>query len=119
MPLFKIVVSIKKMIIKQKQEKFFKIIKVISTVLIASAIAWELANIYTTFTNKKMPTNLSFIFWIGRFALLAHLIEAIAAGVYAPSKKKAPIQYATYTFFVGTLGLLELFAEKEKDLTNQ
>jgi hypothetical protein len=104
--------------IKQNQEKFFNIIKVISTVLIASAIAWELANIYANWANQKIPSNLSFIFWLGRFALVAHLIEAIIGGVYAPSKSKARIEYATYTFFVGTIGLLELFREKDKNLTN-
>jgi tellurite resistance protein TehA-like permease len=106
------------MIIKQNQEKNFNIIKVISTVLIASAIAWELANIYATLVNQKMPSNLNFIFWLGRFALVAHLIEAIIAGVYASSKGKAQIEYATYTFFVGIVGLLELFREKDKNLTN-
>ncbi|WP_392530624.1 hypothetical protein [Nostoc sp. C117] len=104
---------------KQNKEKLFTIIKIISTILIASAIAWELANIYATWVNQKTPSNLSFIFWLGRFALLAHFIEAIVATVYAPSKRKAPIEYAIYTFFVGTVGLLELFAEQEKDLTNQ
>jgi len=41
--------------------------------------------------------------------MTCHFIEAIVAAFYAPSRKKMPIRYATYTFFVGTIGLLELF----------
>ncbi|NDJ23629.1 hypothetical protein GS682_18695 [Nostoc sp. B(2019)] len=102
--------------IKQKKKKLFTVIKVISIFFIASAIAWEVGNIYATLTNQKLPNNLNFIFWIERFALVAHLIEGIAAALYAPSKRKDSMQYGTYTFFVGTIGLLELFEEKNSNL---
>ncbi|WP_017747601.1 hypothetical protein [Scytonema hofmannii] len=53
---------------------------------------------------------LSTVFLVERFAVTIHFIEGIIAAFYAPSRKKVPIQYGTYTFFVGTVGLLELLA---------
>ncbi len=102
--------------LKQIKKKVLSVIKFISTILIISAIGWELGNIYAALNNQKMPISLNFIFWIGRFALVAHLIEGVIATVYAYSKKKAPIQYGVYTFFVGTVGLWELFTESNEDL---
>ncbi|OUL26518.1 hypothetical protein [Nostoc sp. 106C] len=96
------------------KEKISPIIKVISTVLIASAIGLELWNVYAVTNNIQVPSSLNPIFWIERFAVSCHLIEAVIAAFYAPSRKKMPIQYATYTFFVGTVGLLELFDKKDK-----
>ncbi|OUL25739.1 hypothetical protein BV372_27680 [Nostoc sp. T09] len=96
------------------KEKISPIIKVISTVLIASAIGLELWNVYAVTNNIQVPSSLNPIFWIERFAVSCHLIEAVIAAFYAPSRKKMPIQYATYTFFVGTVGLLELFDKKDE-----
>lgn len=93
-------------------KNLFPFIKVVSTVLIASAIGLELWNIQGTITNSHLPSSLNPVFWIERFALTAHLIEAAIASYYAPTKNKMPIKYGIYTFFVGTVGLLELF---EKD----
>jgi hypothetical protein len=104
------------MSLKQIKKKALSVIKFISTILIISAIGWELVNIYAALNNQKMPSNLNPLFWLGRFALVAHLIEGIIATVYASSKKKAPIQYGIYTFFVGTVGLWELFTESNEDL---
>ncbi|MBH8556052.1 hypothetical protein I8751_27680 [Nostocaceae cyanobacterium CENA357] len=104
------------MSLKQIKKKVLSVIKLISTILIISALGWELGNIYAALNNQNMPSNLNFIFWIGRFALVAHLIEGIIATVYASSKNKAPIQYGIYTFFVGTVGLWELFIESNEDL---
>jgi hypothetical protein len=94
--------------------KIFHIVKVISTLLITSAIGLESWNIYAVLTNNNLPSSLNPIFWIERFAITSHFIESIIAAFYAPSKNKRPIQYATYTFFVGTIGLLELF-DQEND----
>lgn len=91
-----------------------KIIKIISTILITSAIGLELWNIYAVLNNNQIPTSLNPIIWLERFALTAHLIEATIAAVYASTKNQMPIQYGTYTFFVGTVGLLELFAKEEE-----
>ncbi|MEH2303814.1 hypothetical protein [Nostoc sp.] len=95
--------------LKLIKRKVFTLVKITSTVLISSAIGLESWNIYALITNSNIPSSLNPIFWIERFAMTCHFIEAIIAAFYAPSRKKMPIQYATYTFFVGTIGLLELF----------
>ncbi|HEY9634751.1 MAG TPA: hypothetical protein V6D14_15215 [Coleofasciculaceae cyanobacterium] len=56
-----------------------------------------------------MSSSLSSIFWIERFAIFIHLVEGVIAASYAPSRKNMPIKYGIYTFFVGTVDLLELF----------
>lgn len=91
-------------------------IKVISTIFISGAIAWELWNIYAVINNISIPSSLNFIFWIERFAVTAHLIEAVIAAVYAPGKGKAPLKYAVYTFFVGTVALMELFNKQDNSI---
>ncbi|MBR8835326.1 MAG: hypothetical protein DSM106950_15190 [Stigonema ocellatum SAG 48.90 = DSM 106950] len=100
--------------IQQIKSIFFPSIKVISTIVIISALIWEIGNIYATFTDLKIPSSLNPIFGIERFALSAHLIEAIIAAFYASSKGKSSIRYATYTFFVGTVSLWELFDSELK-----
>ncbi len=99
---------------KDTKSKTFRIIKIISIVLITSAIGLELWNVYALLNNSKLPSSLNPIFWIERFAITIHFIEGVIAAAYAPSRKKMPIKYGTYTFFVGTVGLLELF-EKQDD----
>ena len=84
-------------------------IKVISTILITGAIALELGNLIAFFIGDPLPSSLAPIFWVERFAVGAHLIEGAIAAIYAPQKQKMPLQYGTYTFFVGTVGLWELF----------
>jgi uncharacterized protein with PQ loop repeat len=91
------------------KKSIFPFVKVISIVLITSAIGLESWNIYAVLTNSNVPSSLNPVFWIERFAMTCHFIEGIIAAFYAPSRKKTPIQYAIYTFFVGTIGLLELF----------
>ncbi|MBD2724859.1 hypothetical protein H6G96_00630 [Nostoc sp. FACHB-892] len=98
--------------LKSIKKDIFAFIKIISIVLITSAIGLELWNIYAVITNSNLPSNLNPIFWIERFAMTSHFIESIIAAFYAPSRQKIPIKYATYTFFVGTIGLLELFAQE-------
>jgi hypothetical protein len=89
--------------------KLYSFIKVISVILITSAIGLELWNIYSLITSSTIPSILHPVFWLERFALGSHLIEGLIAASFAPSRKKMPLQYGTYTFFVGTVGLLELF----------
>ncbi|WP_414550538.1 hypothetical protein [Anabaena sp. CCY 0017] len=95
------------------QKTLTTMIKVISTVFMSCAIGWELWNIYAVMNNLSIPSSLNFIFWIERFAITAHSIEAVIAAFYAPKKQKTPIKYAIYTFFVGTVALIELFAKEE------
>lgn len=90
------------------------VVKVISTILITAAIGLELWNIYRVLTHNQIPSSLNLIVWLERFALTAHLIEAAIAAFYASTRNKIRIKYAIYTFFVGTIALLELFAKKEE-----
>ncbi len=83
-------------------------IKVLSTIFISSAILWELANLYGRLNGWDFSNQLNWIFLLDRFALISHGIEAIIAAYYARLKNLNPYQYSIYTFFVGTLGLLEL-----------
>ncbi|MBP5973227.1 hypothetical protein HW132_10900 [Brasilonema sp. CT11] len=97
-----------------QNNNIFTFVKVLSTVLITSAIGLELWNIYAVLTNTKVPSSLNPVFWIERFAVTIHFLEGVVAAFFAPSRKKTPLQYGIYTFFVGTIGLLELF-QKEDD----
>jgi len=101
------------MISQSRKQSVFSLIKVISTVLIASAIALELGNIYAITTNIKVPLSLEPCFLIGRLAMAIHFVEGVIAAFYALSRKKTPIKYGVYTFFVGTVGLLELFSQDD------
>ncbi|MFM7407867.1 MAG: hypothetical protein ACKO3K_14735 [Cuspidothrix sp.] len=89
--------------------KLFPIVKIISIPLITSGIGLELWNIQTVLTNSQLPTFLNPALIIAHLALSAHFLESIIAAYYAPSKNKISFQYAIYTFFVGTVGLIELF----------
>ncbi|HIK30837.1 MAG TPA: hypothetical protein IGS17_11485 [Oscillatoriales cyanobacterium M59_W2019_021] len=82
-------------------------IKVLSTVLITGAIALELWNLYTH--GFEQFDRFQPLIGFERFALLAHLGEGAIAAFYAPRKGEKPIRFAIYTFFVGTIGLFELF----------
>ncbi|NRB08150.1 MAG: hypothetical protein HRU34_13830 [Richelia sp.] len=77
-----------------------------------SAIAVEIWNIYTVCAHVEMPNKISSLFWLERLVVTAHLMEALVAAYFASKKDKSLVKYATYTFFVGTVGLLELFSSK-------
>ncbi|MBN3945718.1 MAG: hypothetical protein HWQ38_04210 [Nostoc sp. NMS7] len=98
--------------LKFNSRNIFTFVKVLSTILITSAIGLESWNIYAVITNSNLPSSLNLIFWIERLAMTSHFIESIIAAFYATSRKKMPIKYAIYTFFVGTIGLLELFSQE-------
>jgi hypothetical protein len=91
------------------KEKTFTAIKIVSTCAISGAIGLELWNIIAIFTHQLLPDLLNTIFPISRFALVAHAIEGAIAAAYASSKHKLFLRFGIYTFFVGTVGLLELF----------
>ncbi|MDJ0845085.1 hypothetical protein [Crocosphaera sp.] len=90
------------------------LIKIVSTVLISAAILWELGNVYAALNHWQLSDNLTWIFWIDRIALISHGIEGIIAAYYARLQQKNPFQYSIYTFFVGTVGLLELKIGQEE-----
>lgn len=89
-------------------------IKILSTVLMICAIGLEIGNIYAVLNQITVPSSIKPIFWIERVAVLAHLVEAIIAAFSAASKDKIWYKYSVYTFFVGTIGLMELF-DKENN----
>lgn len=96
------------------KENLTRPIKVLSTVLITGAIALELTNLYAqSVSGIPLPgldvPGLDVVFWIGRLALVAHGIEGAIAAILAPARSQNPLQYGIYTFFVGTVGLAELF----------
>ena len=97
------------MILKDKKRRFYTLIKIISVILITSAIGLELWNAYALLTNTNIPSSIQPFFWIERLAITIHLVEGVIAAYKAPSRNEMPIKYGTYTFFVGTVGLLELF----------
>ncbi|MGJ5672398.1 MAG: hypothetical protein ACR9NN_02035 [Nostochopsis sp.] len=99
--------------LKLKNQYLSNLIKVVSIILMTSAIALELGNIYALLHNFHLPSSLSPIFWMGRFAITAHLIEAAIAVFFASANNKIPIRYGIYTFFVGTVALLELFDKED------
>ncbi|MGK7940610.1 MAG: hypothetical protein AB4062_10775 [Crocosphaera sp.] len=88
-------------------------IKVLSTILISSAILWELGNIYARVNGWDFNHQLNWIFLLDRLALISHGVEAIIAAYYAKLQNQNPYYYSIYTFFVGTLGLLELKREQQ------
>ena len=87
---------------------FFSI-KAISIVLITGAIGLEVWNRYAAFTSGSLIDVPAFIVWFSRFALISHAIEGVIAAGFASSKQKSAFPYGIYTFFVGTVGLVELF----------
>ncbi len=93
--------------------KFSNWIKVFSTILIISFIVWELGNIYASLSESQIPQSSQIIYWVERPILIIHLIEGIIAASYSADKQKNPLIYGTYTFFVGTIGLWELFKNNE------
>lgn len=85
-------------------------IKYLSIVLTTGAIGLELWHLYAAFSDRQLPALLHPILWMGRFVWVTHFIEGGVAAIYAPRKQKSPLLYGMYTFFVGTIGLSELFA---------
>ncbi|MDA0266849.1 MAG: hypothetical protein O3A14_07770 [Cyanobacteria bacterium] len=84
-------------------------IKVLATVLTASALGLELWNQYEWWAHGASLQGWGWVFAFERFVLIAHGIESLVALVYAASRHPSPLRYSVYTFFVGTIGLIELF----------
>jgi hypothetical protein len=95
------------------EKNFSRLIKVLSPLLITGALSLEGWNLYVLLVHHSQLPGWTVIFWVGRFALISHGIEAIIAAIYAPSRQRSPLGYGIYTFFVGTVGLVELLRETE------
>ena len=87
------------------KKQIYATIKVTSIVLISAALTLELGNLALGIATPIPSLVINF----GRFALIAHGLEAAIAVIYAPSRQQQSLTYGLYTFFVGTVGLLELF----------
>lgn len=92
-------------------KQFYPIIKVLSPILICSALGLEIWTLYALQTGSALPNLPTGLFWFERFALTAHAAEGVVATIFAKSREQSPISYGLYTFFVGTVGLLELFEQ--------
>jgi hypothetical protein len=77
-------------------------VKLLSIILISAFPALEL---WHRLVSPLPWWLLGFI----RFAVMAHGIEALVAAYFAPRKNRQPLNYAIYTFLVGTVALAELF----------
>ncbi|HEY9621963.1 MAG TPA: hypothetical protein V6C78_16525 [Crinalium sp.] len=91
----------------------FFIIKAISIILITGAIGLESWNRYAAFTSGPFIDVPAFVVWFSRFALISHAIEGVIAASFASAKQKSAFPYGIYTFFVGTVSLVELFESGE------
>lgn len=109
----KIIIMSNNMNLKDIKKKLFTIIKFISIPLITSAIGLEIWNIQIVTTNNQLPSILTPALIIAHIALSAHFVEGIIVAFYAPSQNQHPLKYGTYTFFVGTVGLLELWENRD------
>ncbi|MEH2071137.1 MAG: hypothetical protein V7K47_23770 [Nostoc sp.] len=96
------------------RQKIAGLVKITSIILILGAIGLELANIFGLLNTNNTPNIFTPILGIARFALIAHLLEGIIAAIYAGSKSQLPLRYGIYTFFVGTIGLVELFRQESR-----
>jgi hypothetical protein len=102
------------MIAQEIKQNIFPLIKVTSTLLISGAIGLEGWRLLMLPISEETLNVLTPIFWIGRLGMAAHLIEALIAALYAPSRGKNPLRYSLHTFFVGTVGLVELFEQTSR-----
>ena len=95
--------------------KSAKRIKLVSTVLIASAIALQISNLTAPLPHSLQPVNT-----LAQVAIAIHAIESVIAATSiafykSPLKDTGTtlptiIKASLYTFFVGTVGLLEIVA---------
>jgi len=93
-------------------DRLSNFVKVLACVVISVALGLELWNILT---EGSLFSDWRIFFYLGRLALISHGIEGIIAAFYAPSKGKSPLTTGVYTFFVGTVGLVELFRQPLKE----
>ena len=94
------------------KKRMIAAIKVISTILITGALGLEAWHLFLATNSGEFTYSLFPVLWFGRFAVMAHFIEGMIAAGIAPSRQKSVLRCATYTFFVGTVGLLELMDSK-------
>lgn len=89
--------------------KIRKLIKIISTIAIAIALGLEAWNLSLQMISESLPANLNSLFWLGTIMLIAHGIEGLIGAIKANLLDRNSLKYGIYIFFVGFIGLQELF----------
>ena len=80
--------------------------------MISSALGLEIWNLFTGVLQELPAQGFKWMVYLERFALISHGMEGGIATIIAPSKGQPAFRYGMYTFFVGTVGLVELFKTK-------
>lgn len=91
--------------------KTAKIIKITSITLITAALGLEFWNLYLHSSQQMLPERLKPALWLATVALIGHGVEGMIAAFNARSRDRNPLTYGIYTFFVGFVGLQELFEQ--------
>ncbi len=92
--------------LEPSEKKNYHAIKISSILLVSIAIALETWNLIT---RAEIAEHFTVIVTLERVMLISHFVEGIISAFYTENKLK----YGIYVFFVGTVGLLELFPEKQ------
>jgi hypothetical protein len=85
-----------------------KFIKIASSLVITCALGLSGWNLYLHSQGASLPPNLTSLFQLGSFILVAHGVEGAIAAFKAPIYNQKPLFWGVYTFFVGFVGLQEL-----------
>ncbi len=91
--------------------KITSIVVTTTSVLLWSAYLADQAGIAQIMTGHFSAGFMSLL-WVGRFIVIAHVLEGMGAALIASSQQKPPLRQGVYTFFVGTLGLIELLEDE-------
>lgn len=117
-PFYAAIQSTIQLIIKYTMQKpFQRMIKMTSTVLMCSLVVLEISRLSGMNQGYDLMAYVPWLFYLGRFALVIHLCEAIVVGIYIMVKqdevRRSPWKQGIYTFFVGTIALLELWQKPQ------
>lgn len=85
-----------------------KFIKIASSLVITGSLGLLGCNLFLHLQGTSLPPNLTSLFRLGSFILVAHGVEGAIAAFKAPAYNQKPIPWVFYTFFVGFVGLQEL-----------
>ncbi len=96
----------------------FAAIKVVSSILMSGAIVLQAWDLTLGIDWAALPGWFYGAFWYARCAAAIHLVEGIAAAVWVTKRPEhQSLSYGIYTFFVGTVGLQELWDTRSKATT--
>lgn len=95
--------------VSKLKQKLIKTIKIISSILITGALGLDIWCLYSPLSDRTLPNILYPIIWIANIALVIHLIAGIIAAFKANTLQNNFFTYGIYTFFVGFVGLWELY----------